>query len=181
MKLQQLNEYEEQLSEASRSKVFAIAGSIFGMFGTAVSYAVFTAGVGISGALPLAIIGGSLYGAYMGGIASIFAKGKQRTLYDTIISLVKKRDKLIGEVKGKKQDDSSVKKFEKIQKLTIQIKKNTEQLDKLLDVGKGGAGLARRQISPKEKEQISSIIKAGKGESGDLLSFKYNIDVKKIK
>lgn len=178
MKLQQINEYEYQLNEASRSKVFKIVGSIFGLAGGTWTFAVL-AGLGIGGALPLAIISGAIYGVYLGGIATIFAKGKQRTLYDSLLKQVKNRDLLISDIKSGKE--ASEKQIKKLDKLSSGIKTTSEQLDKLLDFGKGGAGLLRREVSPKEKEQIRNVIKAGKGESGDLLSFKYNIDPKKIK
>ena len=179
MKLQQLNEYEQQLDEVSRSGIFKVVGSVFGLFGTAMSYAAL-GGAAVAGALPLAIVLGSLYGAYMGGISTIFVKGKQRTLYDNMLSLVKKRDDLVGKIKGSKEE-ASESQLQKIQKLTAKIQKNANELDKLVDFGKGGAGIFRRELSPKEKEQLQNVIKAGKGESKDLLSFKYNIDPKKIK
>jgi len=130
MKLQQLNEYEEQLDEASRSKVFKIVGSILGIGATITSYAALTA-IGGAGALPLAIISGALYGVYMGGVATIFAKGKQRTLYDSILKLVKKRDQLMSTIKSSKE--ASEKQIKSISKLSADIKSKSTELEKILD------------------------------------------------
>lgn len=202
MKLQQLNEYEERLDEASRSKVFTLVGSAFGLLGTAVTYTSLQVALGASQAasiaagstaavaavgastsvlsvLPIAIIAGAIYGTYMGLGMTVLASGKQRTLYGTLTKLVKKRDGVVADIKG--STEATEKQIKQLGKLNVNIKKVSDELDELIDFGKGGAGLFRREISPKEKEQLQNIIKAGKGETGDLLSFKYNIDPKKIK
>lgn len=185
MKLQQLNEYEEQLNEASRSKVFAIAGSIFGTVIGVVSYAVIAAGLGTTAgaALPLAIVFGASYGLFYGGMASLFAKGKQRTLFDSLTKLIGKRDDLLTKIKdtSSKDEGASAKVYKKLNDISNKIKKVSVELDDLLDKAKGASGVFRRELSPREHKQLNSIIKAGKGESGDLLSLKYKIDLKKIK
>lgn len=180
MKFDELVEQEiKQLDEISRFGAFNVIGAISGLLAGGATY-VLTAGAAgiISASLPLAIIVGTIYGAYVGAMSTVFVKGKQRTLYDKMLSLVKKRDDILSKVKGSVANEKQLK---RIHELSTKIKKIAEQLDKLIDFSKGGAGLFRRELSPKEKEQLQNVIKAGKGETKDLLSFKYNIDPKKIK
>jgi len=180
MKFDELIEQEtKQLNEISRSGAFKTVGAIAGLLGGATTYALTAGAAGIvTASLPLAIIVGTIYGAYAGAMATVFVKGKQRTLYDKMLSLVKKRDDILGKVKNSEANEKQLK---RIHNLSTKIKKIAEQLDKLIDFGKGGAGMFRRELSPKEKEQLQNVIKAGKGETKDLLSFKFNIDPKKIK
>lgn len=181
MKLSDLVEEEtkEQLDEVSRSGAFKFFGTLAGILGGGITYSTLLS-IGALGALPIALVAGAAYGAYVGGLSTLFVKGKQRDLYDDIMSLVKKRDEILGKIKQSKEEPTE-KQVKNLQMLSEKIKNKSIELEKLIDFGKGGAGGFRRPLSGKERKQLEDVISSAKGETKDLLSFKFNIDKKKTK
>jgi len=171
MKFEQLLESErKQLDEISRRGLFfgggaAITASYFGLVG------VMFAAAGLP--VAIALIPAVAAGFYGGAILSFFAQGKQRDLYEDIMSLVAKRDKILKKVKeDSKEDKPDEKQIKMIVKITKEISDAGAKLESLLDNNKGTSGIFRRDISKVESKKLAEFLATIKNEkkSGKLLT-----------